>query len=150
VTEVINPVAVRLQLPPGARLHDVFHVGILKKFMGSPPAAPPSLPPILHGAVVPAPSRVTQGRMARGVRQVLVEWEGQPPTSASWEDLDDFRARFPSFQLEDELDFEAGRDVMCGVPYTRRRRARDVRRAAERAASLGQAAHVLEPQQQRG
>jgi hypothetical protein len=40
--------------------------------------------------------------------------------------------------------------VMCGVPYTRRRRARDVRRAAERAASLGQAAHVLEPQQQRG
>jgi hypothetical protein len=150
VIEVINPVAVRLQLPPGARLHDVFHVGVLKKFMGSPPAAPPSLPPILHGAVVPAPSRVTQGRMARGVRQVLVEWAGQPPTSASWEDLDDFRARFPSFQLEDELDFEAGRDVMCGVPYTRRRRARNVRRAAERAANLGQAAHAVEPQQQRG
>jgi hypothetical protein len=31
----------------------------------------------------------------------------------TWEDLDDLRARFPSFQLEDELDFEAGRDVMC-------------------------------------
>jgi hypothetical protein len=67
------------------------------------------------------------------VRQVLVEWQGEPHASATWEDLDDLRARFPSFQLEDELDFGAGRDVMCGRTYTRRRRARDVRRAAERA-----------------
>jgi hypothetical protein len=74
--------------------------------------------------------------------------------------------RPPSFQLKDELDFEAGRDVMCGRTYARRRpdqqhlsdqqllpdrqhlpdrqrlmgrtysrhrRARDVRRVAERA-----------------
>jgi hypothetical protein len=127
VTEVINEVAVRLQLPPGARLHDVFHVGVLKKFVGPPPTSPPLLPPILHGAAVPAPTRVTQGCMARGVRQVLVEWEGEPSSAATWEDLDDFRARFPSFQLEDELDFEAGRDVMYGRTYTRRKRARDVR-----------------------
>jgi hypothetical protein len=140
VTEIINAVAVRLQLPPGARLHDVFHVGVLKKFVGPPPTSPPLLPPILHGAAVPAPSRVTQGRMARGVRQVLVEWEGEPSNAATWEDLDDFRARFPSFQLEDELDFEAGRDVMYGRTYVRRRRARDVRRAAERAARLAAAA----------
>ena len=133
VTEVVNEVAVRLELPPDARLHDVFHVGVLKKFVGSPPAAPPALPPLSNGAVVPAPSRVTQGRLARGVRQVLVEWEGHDPAAASWEDLDDFRTRFPSFQLEDELDFEAGRDVMCGRVYARRRRARDIRRAAERA-----------------
>jgi hypothetical protein len=136
VTEVINEVVVRLQLPPGARLHDVFHVGVLKKFVGPPPTSPPLLAPILHGAAVPAPSRVTQGRTARGVRQVLVEWEGEPSHAATWEDLDDFRARFPSFQLEDELDFEAGRDVLYGRTYTRRRRARDVRRAAERAARL--------------
>jgi len=131
VTEVINEAAVRLELPPDARLHDVFHVGVLKKFVGSPPAAPPALPPLSNGAVVPAPSRVTQGRLARGVRQVLVEWEGHDPAAASWEDLDDFRTRFPSFQLEDKLDFEAGRDVMCGRVYARRRRARDIRRAAE-------------------
>jgi transposase InsO family protein len=74
VTELINEVAVRLQLPPGARLHDVFHVGVLKKFVGNPPAMPPLLPPLLHNVVVPAPARVTRARLARGVRQVLVEW----------------------------------------------------------------------------
>jgi hypothetical protein len=133
VTELINEVAVQLQLPPVTRLHDVFHVDVLKKFVGNPPAMPPLLPPLLHGAVVP--SRVTRARLARGVHQVLVEWQGEPPASATWEDLDDLRARFPSFQLEDELDFEAGRDVMCGHTYARR--ARDVRRAAEHAEHMG-------------
>jgi len=42
---------------------------------------------------------------------------------------------YPAFQLEDELDLEGGRDVMWGRTYTRRRRARDVRRAEERAQS---------------
>jgi hypothetical protein len=133
VTAVINPVAVRLQLPPGARIHDVFHVGVLKKFMGSPPDAPPALPNTVDGAVGPRPERVVQGRRARGVPQVLVHWLGEPATSATWEDLDDFKARYPEFQLEDELDFDGGGDVMYGRTYVRRRRARDVRRAAERA-----------------
>jgi hypothetical protein len=137
VTKLINEVAVQLQLPPGARLHDVFHVGVLKKFVGNPPTVPPLLPPLLHGAVVPAPARVTRARLAWGVCQVLVEWQGEPPVLATWEDLNDLRARFPCFQLEDELDFEAGRDVMCGHTYARR--TRDVRRMAERAERAGQA-----------
>lgn len=32
VTELINDVAVRLTLPPRNRIHNVFHVGQLKKF----------------------------------------------------------------------------------------------------------------------
>jgi hypothetical protein len=65
------------------------------------------------------------------VRQVLVHWRGEPAESASWEDLDEFRSKYPDFQLEDELGLEGGgRDVMCGRTYRRRR---DARRAAERA-----------------
>jgi len=111
----------------------VFHVSLLKKYVGPTPAAPPVLPAIHHGAVEPEPERVTRARLARGVQQVLVHWKGETAASATWEDLDTFRARYPAFQLEDELALEGGRDVMWGRTYIRRKRARDVRRAAERA-----------------
>jgi hypothetical protein len=134
VEEVINEAAMRLQLLAGARLHDVFHVGVLKKFVGTPPAEPPVLPATLNGMVVSASGRILAGRLARGIRQVLVQRQDEQAASATWEELNDFRARFPDFQLKDELAFEAGRDVMYGQPYIRKgRRARDIRRVEERA-----------------
>jgi hypothetical protein len=71
-------------------------------------------------------------RLARGVRQVLVQWKGESAASATWEDVEPFCAKYPAFQLEDELVLEGGRDVMVGRTYSRHRRARDVRRDAER------------------
>jgi hypothetical protein len=139
ITEIINDAAVRLALPPQAKIHDVFHVGLLKKWVGTPPDSTPELPELLHGAVAPAPDRVVRSRLARGVREVLVRWKGQPASAATWEDLEDFITKHPSFQLGDELSVEGGRDVMWGIPYTRRRRARDVRRAAQRAAERAKA-----------
>jgi hypothetical protein len=122
VTELINNLAVRLALPPRTRLHDVFHVSLLKKFVGMPPDAPPPLPTIHNGAAIPEPERATRMRLARGVRQVLIEWKGEPATSATWEDVDTFMDRYPAFQLEDELLVEGGRDVMWGRTYTRKGR----------------------------
>nr|CAB3453399.1 unnamed protein product [Digitaria exilis] len=109
-----SPRSSRLDLPPRVRLHDVFHIGLLKKFVGTPPDAPPPLPPIHHGAAVQEPERVSRSRLARGVLQLLVHWKGEPAASASWEDVESFRDRYPSFQLEDELLVEGGRDVMWG------------------------------------
>jgi hypothetical protein len=68
VTECINQVVVRLALPPRAKLHDVFHVGLLKKFVGTPPATPPPLPSTRHGAVTPEPEQAVRYRLAKGVR----------------------------------------------------------------------------------
>jgi hypothetical protein len=73
VTEIINTVAIRLELPARARIHDVFHVGVLKKFHGTPPATTPPLPALHHGAVAPEPERVVKTRVARGIRQVLIQ-----------------------------------------------------------------------------
>jgi hypothetical protein len=64
------------------------------------------------------------------VRQVLVHWQGKPATSATWEDVDSFIDRYPSFQLKDVLLIKGGRDVMWGHEYQRRPRARDVARVA--------------------
>jgi hypothetical protein len=64
VKEKINDVAYRLQLPVGARLHDVFHVGLLKKFYGEAPTAPGTLPLIRHGHACPTLADVLRCRLA--------------------------------------------------------------------------------------
>ena len=131
IVELINPVAVRLELPPRAKLHDIFHVGLLKKFVGPALTIPPPLSIVNNGAVDLEPERVDRWRLSRGVRQVLVHWKGEPVSSATWEDVDSFRDRYPAFQLEDDLTLEEGRDVMWRRTYARRGRARDARRARE-------------------
>ncbi|KAK3146343.1 hypothetical protein QOZ80_3BG0264910 [Eleusine coracana subsp. coracana] len=118
----INDVAYKLQLPAAARIHDVFHVGLLKKFVGEPPATLPDLPPIHNGAIIRKPHRAIRVRLCRGIRQVLVQWSGHPASEASWEDLALFQTQYPAFQLEDELLVEGGRDVMWGRHYSRKKR----------------------------
>jgi len=83
ISAIINDVAYHLEFPPRARLHDVFHVGLLKKFVGTPSAIPPALPPMHHGATQPVPERASRTRLARGVHQVLVHWQGEPSASAT-------------------------------------------------------------------
>ena len=123
VIERIGAVAYRLHLPPKAHIHDVFHVHLLKKFVGEPPTALVPLPSILHGRVVPTPAAVIRTRLNRGRWQVLVHWDGRAPADATWEAVEDFKDRYPEFQLADELFvWEEGSvvDSFVGRQYRRR------------------------------
>jgi hypothetical protein len=117
VLEHIGDVAYKLDLPVGARIHDVFHVGLLKAFHGEPPARAPELPPIQHGRVLVEPSTVLKGRIARGRRELLVRWKGTLAAETSWVPLEDFVQQFPEYQLEDKLIVQGGRNVMWGLAY---------------------------------
>jgi len=125
VVERLGAVAYRLQLPPKARIHDVFHVALLKKFVGVPPAAPMPLPAIFRGRVVPTPTKVVRARLNRGRWELLVQWEGLPAADATWEPIADFKERYPTFQLEDELFVgEEGNVVDSFIGRQYRRKAR--------------------------
>ena len=121
VLERVGDVAYRLRLPEGARIHDVFHVGVLKPFHGTPPTSTPALPPLQHGRPLQAPEKVLRAKLRRGVWFILVQWTGLPSAEATWEPLAAFREAHPTFQLEDELFVDGGRDVMVGQVYERRR-----------------------------
>jgi len=122
ILERIGAVAYKLELPAGARIHDVFHVGVLKPFRGTPPANTPHLPPLQDGRLLPQPKRVLRASLRRGAWHVLVQWAGMSSGEATWEPVDSFRSEYPTFQLEDELFSEEARDVMVGKVYQRRQR----------------------------
>lgn len=73
ILQRIGDVSYKLQLPANARIHDVFHVALHKKFQGDPPSAPVPLPPVLHGKVLPVPEKVVKARLHRGVWELLVQ-----------------------------------------------------------------------------
>ncbi|XP_042032774.1 uncharacterized protein LOC121779504 [Salvia splendens] len=107
ITERIGPVAYRLQLPQGARIHDVFHVSLLKPFIeGAPSVAIADLPAdFVEGRVVVKPLRILDRRIAlqggSPVDQILVEWPGSGVEGATWEPLAQLSNRFPAL-LEDK------------------------------------------------
>ena len=107
--------AYRLQLPETTRLHDVFHIGLLKHWSGDPPVTPAVVPPGFEGRLLPTPEKVVRAQLRRGQWQLLVKWRGLPDDAATWEALDDFKALYPDVQLKDELFVDARRDVMTGV-----------------------------------
>jgi hypothetical protein len=52
---------------------------------------------------------------------LVVQWKGLPEEESTWEPCDEFQQHYPDYQLEDELFAQAGKDVMTGLAYNRRR-----------------------------
>jgi hypothetical protein len=83
VLERIGNVAYRLQLLVGAKLHNVFHIGLLKPYHEEEPTGPGALPTIRHGRACLELANIIKSRLARGRHELLVQWVGLTAADAT-------------------------------------------------------------------
>ena len=85
----VGPVAYRLRIPEPLRIHDVFHVSLLARFIAGHDYTPPPLPILVDGALEYEVERVldhrSRGSGRRAVRDYLIKWQGYGPEHNSWE-----------------------------------------------------------------
>ncbi|KAM9400460.1 uncharacterized protein ACWYII_030383 [Salvelinus alpinus] len=85
VSQVVNPVAVRLLLPRHLRrVHPVFHVSCVKPFLRAPVRLPSPPPVLVEGAPIYKERRIMDMRSQGRGQQYLVDGEGFGPEERSW------------------------------------------------------------------
>ncbi|XP_068657856.1 uncharacterized protein [Aristolochia californica] len=81
----VGQVAYTLKLPDTAKLHDVFHVSLLKPHKGPAPSSPPFLPPVDNGHVILTPYAVLRARVTNEKWDILAQWTATDPEVVTWE-----------------------------------------------------------------
>lgn len=119
VIQHIGSVAYKLLLPETARIHPIFHISLLKKFIGQPSQQYLPLPLITNEygpAVQPLRAMAFRKIMHNTtlVPQVLIQWNSlDDDDSTTWEDVADITSHFPNFNLEDKVTVHGGSIVTC-------------------------------------
>ncbi|KAA8519449.1 hypothetical protein F0562_013676 [Nyssa sinensis] len=104
VLQKIGAVAYKLQLLTGARIHPVFHISLLKKFIGEHTLSSTELPPVTNeGAIVLEPQHILDTRWIKKGKKFeeehLLQWKHFPTEEATWETHQSLLAQFPDVDL---------------------------------------------------
>ena len=107
VEQKLGKVAYHLCLPSTAQIHLVFHVSLLKKYVGTSLPAIVDLPPMSDkGQIQVVPEKVIDTRWFRHgtkfIEESLVQWKTLPAEDATWEETQMLKHQFLVFNLEDK------------------------------------------------
>lgn len=104
VISKIGSVAYKLQLPPSARIHPVFHISLLKKHVGNTDVQG-ILPDVDDfGLLAAEPIAILDRKIGKkgnhAVVYILIHWSNKPKEDSTWELYDDIAVRFPQFNMD--------------------------------------------------
>lgn len=104
----IGTVAYRLILPEGSNIHPVFHVSLLKQYIGDPSLTTFLLPLMSSSqGLLIFPDTMLQYRdilhNCQRVKRVLIQWHGLSPANTSSEDVKHLMLQYPDLDLEDKV-----------------------------------------------
>jgi hypothetical protein len=89
ITRLVGPAAAELELPPNLEIHNVFHVSLLKPYVGDAPVQPPPVEWIegeLPSFEVERILAHREPKTKRGKREYLILWKGYGPEHSTWEE----------------------------------------------------------------
>ncbi|KAL4295708.1 hypothetical protein GQ457_12G031050 [Hibiscus cannabinus] len=125
IVERVGSVAYRLLLPPELeRIHDVFHVSMLRKYRSDPSHVMPveeiELNPDLSYDEEPVEILASDSKVLRGrtIELVKVKWRHRGVEEATWERKEDMMEQFPYLFPSGDIDLVALNEVL-EAPHAR-------------------------------
>lgn len=99
IIKIVNPVAMKLQLPAAWHIHPVFHVSLLRLCLPHSRLLQKALPVTVEGDEEYKVKAILDSKIFRGTVRYLIDWKGYGPEERSWEPMshlhcDDLLRRF--------------------------------------------------------
>lgn len=93
----VSDTSYKLLLPEGSTIHPIFHVSLLRQALADGMTTSKTLPLDTDRIAVPCKILAKRWRKKanRTVEQVQVQWSTGDAVSATWEDREELRSRFP-------------------------------------------------------
>ena len=101
----VGSVAYKLELPVHAKIHQVFHVSLLKEHLGAIPTKLGAMPDmddqgLLAAELVAILARKLDKKGNQAMVYLLIQWSNKPKEEASWKLYSYIEAKYSTFNLE--------------------------------------------------